>query len=198
VSDHPSPVGAIILAAGSASRMGRLKQLLPYRGQTLIEHAIEQAQGAGFAPVVVVLGAQAEAVGQVVNRTLAKPIVNADWASGMGSSISAGVAGMLEMAPDVAAIAVLLADQPYVLASHLADMARVFEDSSTPILAASYAGTLGVPTMFRRAAFEKLRNLKPDDGARALLRGGVDEVNSYELPEAAIDIDTPEEFADLT
>jgi molybdenum cofactor cytidylyltransferase len=198
VSDHRFPVGAVILAAGSASRMGRVKQLLPYRGRTLIEHAIEQAHRAGFAPVVVVLGAQAEAVGQVVSTTLGTPVLNANWASGMGSSIAAGVAGILELAPKIAAIAVLLADQPYVLASHLADMSRVFEAGSAPILAASYAGTLGVPALFHQAVFDKLRNLKPDAGARALLRGGADQVHSFELPEAATDIDTPEEFANLT
>jgi molybdenum cofactor cytidylyltransferase len=145
----------------------------------------------------VVLGAQAEAVGQVVNRTLAGSVVNEHWAGGMGSSIGAGVERMLELAPEVAAIAILLADQPYVVARHLAEMSRAFEAGSAPILAASYAGTLGVPAFFRRSVFGKLRTLKPDAGARALLRGGVDEVNSFELPEAATDIDTPEEFADL-
>ncbi len=104
---------------------------------------------------------------------------------------------MLELAPELSAIAVLLADQPYVLASHLADMLRVFDDGDAPILAASYAGTVGVPAIFRREVFDKLRMLKPEAGARSLLRAGGDDVRSYHLPEAATDVDTPEEFAGL-
>jgi molybdenum cofactor cytidylyltransferase len=191
------PVGALILAAGAATRMGKIKQLLPYRGRTLVEHAIQQAQLAGFAPVLVVLGAQAQAVAEAVRRTSAASVVNENWARGMGSSIVAGVVRMLELAPDLEAMAVLLADQPYVSASHLAAMARVFEGLSAPILAARYAGTLGVPALFRRAVFSKLQELKPDAGARSLLRRATGDVHSFDLPEAATDIDTPEEFADL-
>jgi molybdenum cofactor cytidylyltransferase len=190
-------VGALILAAGAATRMGRIKQLLPYRGRTLVEHAIQQAQLAGFAPVLVVLGAQAQAVGEAVKRTSAESVVNNNWESGMGSSIVSGVARMLELAPELEAMAVLLADQPYVSASHLAAMARVFESVSAPILSASYAGTLGVPALFRNAVLSKLHELKPDAGARSLVRQSTGDVHSFDLPEAATDIDTPEEFADL-
>ncbi len=52
------PVSAVVLAAGAATRMGKLKQLLPYRGRTLIQHAVDQALQAGFDPVVVVVGAR--------------------------------------------------------------------------------------------------------------------------------------------
>jgi molybdenum cofactor cytidylyltransferase len=191
------PVGAVILAAGAATRMGRIKQLLPYRGRTLVEHAIHQARFAGFAPVVVVLGAQAEAVGEAVRRTSAESVVNENWESGMGSSIVAGVARMLELAPKVEGIAVLLADQPYISAGHLAGMSRVFDSRTEPILAASYAGTLGVPALFRNTMFAKLQKLKPDAGARSLLRQEDSRVYGFELPEAATDVDTPEEFANL-
>jgi molybdenum cofactor cytidylyltransferase len=91
----------------------------------------------------------------------------------------------------------LLADQPHITARQLAGMYAEFENSDTPILAASYAGTVGVPAIFRNSVFETLKNLAADAGARALLRGGAAQVQQYELPEAATDIDTPEDFATL-
>jgi len=188
-------LGALILAAGAATRMGGIKQLLPYRGRTFVEHAIEQAQQANFTPVVVVVGAQAEAVAQAVARTSAESVVNRNWASGMGSSIGCGLARILELSPHLDALAVLLADQPLVTAAHLEKMGRVFALNNAPILAASYASTVGVPAIFRSGVFARLRKLPPDAGARALLRGGDAEVERYNLPEAALDIDTPDDFA---
>jgi molybdenum cofactor cytidylyltransferase len=175
--------------------MGSIKQLLPYKGCTLVEYAIQQAQASGFDPVVVVLGAQAEAVGGAVAHTSALSVVNENWASGMGSSITCGAAKILELRPDMDSLAVLLADQPLVTAEHLKKMGRVFLMTNAPIVAAAYAGTLGVPAFFRRSVFHQLQALKPEAGARALLRGGDAEVLVYDLPEAAIDVDTPEDFA---
>jgi molybdenum cofactor cytidylyltransferase len=190
-------VGAVLLAAGEAKRMGRLKQLLPYRGRTLLEHAIAQAQAAEFTPVVVVLGAQAEVVAEVVGRTSASWVVNRNWQSGMGSSLTTGVAKALEIEPGLNGIAVLLADQPCITATQLSEMWAEFEKVQAPIVAASYAGTVGVPAIFRSSVFGKLKQLPLDAGARQLLRGGEAEIHRYELPAAATDVDTPEDFAEL-
>ncbi len=189
--------GAVILAAGAATRMGQLKQLLPYRGRTLVEHAVDQAQLAGLGPVVVVLGASAPLVREAVEGTSAAWVVNENWRSGMGSSLTTGIAKLLAIAPDISAVAILLADQPRVTAHDLSAMSRKLETSCAPMIAASYAGTVGVPALFRNTEFEKLKNLAPEAGARALLRGGETEIQFYPLPEAAIDIDTPADFAAL-
>jgi len=186
-------LGAVILAAGAATRMGSIKQLLPFRGTTMVEHAIHQAQQL-FAPVVVVLGAQAEAVREAVARTAAESVLNENWQSGMGASITCGVNRILEVDPALDGIAILLADQPFVTATHLKEMGRLFEENSAPILAAQYAGTVGVPALFRSSVFSRLRELAPDSGARALLRGGLTDVLPFDLPEAATDIDTPADF----
>jgi molybdenum cofactor cytidylyltransferase len=184
-------LGAVILAAGAATRMGSTKQLLQFRGRTLVEGAIFEAQQAGFVPVVVVLGARADEVGQAVARTSAETVVNHNWASGMGSSIKAGMA---KIPPDVEGVAILLSDQPFVTAEHLSQMALLFR---SPILAARYAGTVGVPALFRREVFATLQQMPDDAGARDLLRGGDVAVEPFDLPEAATDIDTPADFAAL-
>ena len=183
-------IAALILAAGAATRMGRLKQILPYRGTTFLQHAIKQATDAGLSPIVVVVGAHAGLVTGCIGSANVRTVYNEQWESGMGSSIAAGIRH-LEGA-DVAAIAILLPDQPLVTADHLRAMAALLESSN--IVAAEYGGTLGVPAFFRRGLFPALASRPPEAGARHLLRNSPD-VCPYRLPEAAIDIDTPEDLA---
>jgi len=188
---------AIILAAGAATRMGRLKQLLPYRGETLLAHGVYQAVDAGFQPVVVVIGAQAEAVRESLAH---KPVViveNAAWQTGMGSSISAGMRRLTEGAIPPASIAILLADQPLVESRHLQAMQALLEGNEADAIAAEYGGTVGVPAIFTSAMFEHVGNLPPTEGARRLLRHPHFKILSFPLPEAEVDLDTPEDLAAL-
>lgn len=185
------PAAGIILAAGAATRMGRLKQLLPYDGKTLVEHAVEQALGAGFDPIVVVVGAEAAAVRAALATQPVRLVENPRWHLGMGSSIAAGVEVLL----DAQSLGVLLADQPFVTARHLRDMQALLERGTAPAVAAEYNGTLGVPALFKRELFGSLQSLDAARGAHGLLRTYA---TPFPLPEAAIDIDTPEDFATLT
>src|SRR3954454_8502794 len=98
------PVAAIVLAAGAATRMGQLKQLLPYRGRTLIQHAVYQALLARFDPVLVVVGAESAAVRSSVASQKSVIVENTYWQSGMGSSISAGVQWLQREGTEAAAI----------------------------------------------------------------------------------------------
>jgi molybdenum cofactor cytidylyltransferase len=185
------PAAGIILAAGAATRMGRLKQLLPYRGKTLVEHAVEQALAAGFDPVIVVVGAEADSVRATLSARPVTLIENTIWHLGMGSSIAAGVGVLAE----AHAVAIMLADQPLVESRHLREMQALLDASEAPAVAAQYNGTFGVPALFKRELFEALRSLDPAAGARALLRP---HAVPFPLPEAAMDIDTPQDFATLT
>jgi molybdenum cofactor cytidylyltransferase len=191
-------VAAIILAAGAATRMGAQKQLLRYRGLTLIERCIGQAIEARFHPIVVVVGAGAAEVRAAIAALPVEIVENPTWESGMGSSLQTGMQTLLRAAPDAAAVAVLLADQPRVLAEHLTAMRQSLETNSALSVAAEYSGGLGVPAFFKRELFPALSELPPEAGARRLLRDSGLQVNAYPLPEAAIDIDTPEDFARLT
>jgi molybdenum cofactor cytidylyltransferase len=184
------PAAALILAAGAATRMGRLKQLLPYRGKTLVEHAAEQALEAGFDPVVVVVGCEAAAVRAALSTQLVLFVENPQWQLGMGSSITAG----MPLIAAAEAVAILLADQPRVESRHLREMRALLDSSRASVVAAEYGEALGVPAIFKRELFAALRSLAPDSGARALLR---DAVAAFPLPEAAFDIDTPQDFEAL-
>lgn len=185
------PAAGIILAAGAATRMGHLKQLLCYRGKTLVEHAVEQAIAAGLDPVIVVVGAEADSVRAALSARPVLVIENSFWHLGMGSSIAAGV-GVLK---ETEAVAILLADQPLVESRHLREMLALLDAGEARAVAAHYSGTLGVPALFKRELFGALQSLDPAAGARALLRA---EAVPFPLAEAAMDIDTPEDFAVLT
>jgi molybdenum cofactor cytidylyltransferase len=191
------PVGAVILAAGAATRMGKLKQLLPYRGRTLIQNAVGQAIGADFDPVVVVVGAESAAVRSAVASQKVVIIENSYWQSGMGSSISAGVRWLRAEKTEAAALAILLADQPLVTADHLSEMRTRLHQMSADAVAAEYSGTLGVPALFKRSLFGALSELPPSTGARQLLRQPGLTVEPFSLPEAAFDIDTPADYESL-
>jgi molybdenum cofactor cytidylyltransferase len=177
--------------------MGAQKQLLRYKGTTLLGHCIGQAIEARLAPVVVVVGAGASGIREVIAAQPVAVVENPAWRSGMGTSLGAGMRALLNADADVTAIAVLLADQPCVLAAHLTAMRELLESDDVPGVAAQYNGGLGVPAFFKRRLFAALANLPPEAGARRLLRESGLPVAAYPLPEAAIDIDTPEDFARL-
>ena len=187
----------MVLAAGAATRMGRLKQLLPYREQTFVQHAITQVLAARFDPVIVVVGAEAEAVRAAIAKERIHVVYNEYWRSGMGSSISAGVKRIQQEGFESAAVAITLADQPLVTAEHLREMRRQVHLSGASVIAAQYNGTLGVPAIFARKMFGTLLNLPPEVGARQLLRQPGFPVKAFPLPEAATDIDTPDDLQAL-
>jgi molybdenum cofactor cytidylyltransferase len=192
-----NPVAAVILAAGAATRMGQLKQLLPYRGVTLIEHCIHEVRAAGFDPVIVVVGAEAGAVRERIAKYPVEIVENEAWASGMGTSVMAGVQALVRVGAESAGVALLLADQPLVTSAHLAAMRTALIQTNATVIAAEYNGTLGVPALFKRIMLPQLTALRAETGARGLLRSPGIDVTAFPLPEAASDIDTPEDFAAL-
>ena len=199
MNEHPAGlrIAAIILAAGAATRMGKLKQLLPFQGRTLLAGSLRQAVEAGFEPIVIVLGAQAEIIREAFLEGPARIIENLAWQLGMGSSLAAAFRYLESLPADVDAAAVLLADQPLVTAHHLLQMAHLLARQDVSAVAAEYNSTMGVPAIFAREHFSTLAQIDPATGARGLLRSPGLNVARFPLPEAAADIDTPEDFARL-
>ncbi len=185
----------ILLAAGSSTRMGVPKQLLPYRGRPLLRHAVETALAAGCSPVVVVLGANSEAVGESLAGLDVVTTVNADWDLGMGSSIQTGLRTLQSTDADAAILA--LGDQPFVSAAFYRSLVAEADRSGCGIVSARYADTVGVPVYFARRNWPLLEAMAPDQGCKGvILRNGGD-AKFLDCPEAAIDIDTPEEYRRL-
>jgi len=185
----------ILLAAGASTRMGVAKQLLAFRGKPLVRHAADVARAAGCDPVVVVLGARAPEIRRALEGAEVEIAVNERWEEGMGTSIQAGLRVLEDRSISGAILA--LADQPMVDADFLAGLAATHDETQKLIVAARYSGTVGVPVFFARSAFPLLAALQPDQGCKGVIVGNAADAVLLDCPEAAMDIDTPEDYAGL-
>ena len=141
-------IGAIILAAGGSSRMGRAKQLLRLGRRSLLRRSVDSALEAGYRPVVVVLGAEAARARSQVDDLPVTVAVNERWHQGMAASIRIGVEALSEAGPRAEAVLMLVCDQPHLSAEQLLRLRDAFDGREGRCVACEYAGTVGVPALF--------------------------------------------------
>jgi len=187
-------IGAIILAAGGSSRFGQAKQLLSWEGESLVRRAVRSATEAGCVSVTVVAGEARDGIENELRGTSAVIVENPEWRRGLGTSIRCGLRHLLGSHPELDAVVLLVCDQPFVDANVIQSLTAQRENSRKPIVACSYAGTLGVPALFDRACFEALLALADDSGAKALIESRSADVAQIEFEKGALDIDTPGDF----
>jgi len=186
--------GIIVLAAGASTRMGRPKQLLPFIGETLIEHAVRTALNSGADDVTVVVGAEEAVVRAKLERFPVRIIFNGDWQEGMGSSIRRGVAAQ---AAEVTCLVISPCDQPLVTAELYRELAERQIKTQARIVASSYNGVIGAPCAFGQEMFPKLMALQGDTGARQLIRNSLLPVEIVEFAGGNLDVDTIEDYQSL-
>lgn len=186
----------LVLAAGESSRFGSSKQIAEFEGRTLVRRAVESALATSADIVCVVLGADAETIRPLIDDLPILIVVNEDWADGIGSSLVAGFETVTELNPDLGSIAITLADQPFVTSDSIEQLFNAVNGKR--IAAASYDGTVGVPAVFPRKYFAELLELSPETGAKSLIIKHLADVFSISFPEAAIDIDTPDDLRSIT
>ncbi|MFL6521139.1 MAG: NTP transferase domain-containing protein [Chthoniobacterales bacterium] len=188
-------VAAVILAAGGSSRLGRPKQLLIFHGETLIRRSVRAAAGAGCDPVIVVVGNLGDTIQRELRSTSTIVVENPEWQRGLGTSVRRG---LQEVGDSIDAVVLLTCDQPLVDKTLVAELITVHEKIRKPMVAASYANTLGVPALFDRSCFADLLALPNDSGAKKLITSRPNDVATVPFEQGAIDIDTPEDFERLT
>jgi CTP:molybdopterin cytidylyltransferase MocA len=195
---QPAPTfryGVVLLAAGASTRMGRPKQLLEVGGKPLLVRAVEAALASPAWPVVVVLGAHAEEIRPVLAPFPVLVTENPAWAEGMAASIRAGVSTLQEFSRHIDAAVIALCDQPAFSADIIAQLVAIQRATGRSVVAARYAGRHGAPALFLREHFPTLAALTGEEGARTVLNDAPERVASIDLPDLAIDLDTPEDFA---
>jgi len=117
---------------------------------------------------------------------------------GISSSIKAGLTKLIELRKAIDAAVIMLSDQPFVNERTIQSLIGTYYTSRRPIVASEYNGVLGVPALFDRMMFGELMKLEGDAGARVIIRRYAGEmVATISAPEAAFDVDTPEDREQL-
>jgi molybdenum cofactor cytidylyltransferase len=186
-------VTGLVLAAGSSNRLGRPKQLLAFRGRTLLDAALEQARQCPFDQVLVTLGAAADDVRAHVDLTGVEVVDNHESATGCSSSIVAAL-GHIDPAAD--GLVLLLGDQPGVTVA--AVEALLGEGPGAPLAVVRYDDGIGHPFWFRRDAFADLATLHGDKAVWKLLESGRHPVAEVRVTgPMPLDVDTEEDYEAL-
>ncbi|CAL2102862.1 NTP_transf_3 domain-containing protein [Tenacibaculum sp. 190130A14a] len=184
----------IILAAGSASRMGAIKQLLPYKNTTLLGWAIQNAVQSNAKATFCVLGANATQIIEEIKQSSIPIIINAEYKDGLSSSIASGIEHIENRSFDH--VLIMLADQPNVNTDYLNTLLNTSQEHPHNIIASDYGKNVGVPAIFPKAYFQNLTKLKGDKGAKLFLQHHLSEVMKIKTIDL-IDIDTKEEYQRL-
>jgi CTP:molybdopterin cytidylyltransferase MocA len=197
-------VAGLVLAAGGGSRLGRPKAEIVVGGRRLVDRAVESCIGAGLSPVVVVLGAA-----WLTPMPLADSpdggnpqiwlVENVDWATGMASSLQAGLAALqADIGSDIDVVVVTLVDTPSVGVEHLRRIASVLRGGATAAVA-TYEGRARTPVGLARQVWaEVAATVAGDEGARGWLSAHSHLVTDVECADLGswTDIDTPADLPD--
>lgn len=184
----------IVLAAGASRRFGSPKQLVRVDGRPLLHTAVANAVSLAGHAVTVVLGAHAQELSGLLRHSPASVAINRAWEEGLGSSLRAAVT---RLGPGPDAVLVLLADQAAVTLEDLRRLVAAWRRNPGAIAAATYDSVVGVPAVFPRRCFSALGELRGDQGARRVIQRELDTVVRVPMPNAAVDIDVPEDLLKL-
>lgn len=195
MSRFPGVTG-IVLAAGEGRRMGRTKQLLPFRGQTILECVVDSALASSLQRVIVVLGHQAALLEPLLKGRDVTVVLNPVYGSGQSSSLKAGLRAVKE---ESEAVLFLLGDQPLVTPEIIDLILSAYAASPSPIVLPVFAGRRGNPVLFSRGTFPRIKALKEDCGARPLFDEYAGQILAVPVTDPAIhmDIDTEEDYRRL-
>jgi len=185
-------ITAVVLAAGSSTRMGQNKLLLELDGEALVRRAVRAAVEGGVDRVVVVVGHDEERVrAQLVGLPCAV-VVNPDHARGVGTSVHAGVRCA---SGEADAVVIMLADMPFVDAAMVSALVERYRATAAPLVVSHYGDVQAPPTLYDRSLFGELLSIDDERCAKQVVRrhqGGA-QVVSWP-PGALQDVDVPADY----
>lgn len=187
----PDSLHAAVLAAGPSTRFGTPKQLVRISGAPVLHQALAAAAAVAGLSVTAIIGAHAREVAASIRESTASVVVNRHWQEGLASSIRLAV----ETTPASAeALLLLLADQVALTAEDLRRLHATWRRQPSLIVTALHGGGAGLPTIFPRWAFADLLRLRGDCDPRLVIRRHVDRSLRLPMPNAAVDLDIPEDL----
>ncbi|MGZ4438014.1 MAG: nucleotidyltransferase family protein [Nocardioidaceae bacterium] len=185
-------VAAVVLAAGASRRLGQPKQLLAFRGATLLDATLVSVRAAGFDQVLVTLGASADEVRARVDLTGVEPVPTPDFGTGCSASLRSAMARVAE---DADGLVVLLGDQPGVSLAAIESLRAAAAGAAVGVC--RYDDGLGHPLWFRRDMFDRLADLHGDKAVWKLVEAGDDVVEVRVGGPVPPDVDTWEDYQAL-
>ena len=186
-------VTGLVLAAGASRRLGEAKQLLAYRGTTVLGATLDMARSCGFAQLLVTVGGASAELRDRVDFRDCQVVENEQYASGCSSSIGAALGVVDDRAEG---IILLLGDQPEVTTGAVKRLREAAGPS--PLGVCRYDDGVGHPFWFRRQVFDDLRALHGDKGVWRLLESGRYPVHEVEVAgNVPLDVDTWEDYQAL-
>jgi molybdenum cofactor cytidylyltransferase len=190
-------IAAVVLAAGTSSRMGRQKLLLPVgEGRPLVRLSVERVLAGGLDDAVVVLGRDADEVAAALEGVAVRTAVNPRYAEGQSTSLRAGLDALR---PGTEAVVVALGDQPLPDPRLIGRLVAAFRETGRPVVVPRYRDGRGNPVLFAAALFDELRAVTGDQGGRGVVSrdpGRVAEV-VVDAPMPA-DVDTWADYESLS
>lgn len=189
-------LAAVILAAGGSSRMGQPKQLLQFRGTSLLRRAIDTALAVPADQVIVVLGHAADKLLPEIEATGASAVLNDQWMEGVSTSLRGGLAAV---SSEARGVFVYPADMPLVTPQVLRELAHRQQVSGRPAAMTECGGVRGVPVFITRSLFPALMIQEGDVGGAQYLRAHPESVEAVHFDDADVirDVDRPEDYARL-
>ncbi len=188
---HPYVTG-VLLAAGGSTRFGRPKQLLPFGGRTLVEHALDILLQSPVDEVIVVLGAHAEEIAPLVQKPRVRVVLNPRWEQGQSTSLRAALDAL---PPECEAMIFAPCDMPWIPPALIGEIIAVWQATGKPLVATMGGQVRGIPALIAREIFDELKGIPGDQGCRVLIRGNPERVaHVHADPNLLTDIDTPEEY----
>lgn len=184
---------AVVLAAGAATRFGATKQLAEIDGETLVRRALTLAEGVCENRYLLVLGHDAAKVHAAAQPLSGFIVINEHYREGLASSLERGITALPAAA---GAALVLLCDQPFVSTADLQRLVTSWQKYPEHIAACRYGDSIGVPAIFPRRLFPRLRGLSGDAGARGIIAAELPSVSLIDCPAAGQDIDRQGDLPD--
>ncbi len=194
--DGPVSV-AVILAAGRSKRMGQPKQLLLFEGKLLLQHTIDEARASKLSEIVLVLGHEAELILSRIEVNGIRIVYNAEWDSGMASSLLTGIGAISNLGISFDNLIILLCDQPFLNTKLIDELILTQSNTAKPIVACAYEGRAGVPVAFHSSYLCHLMDLKGDEGARKIINEHQHDLALVPFVKGGIDVDTPQDYSSL-
>jgi len=192
---HAPKIGAVVLAAGTSSRMGANKLLMDIGGKKMVRHTVEAALASHAEPVIVVTGHAAEDVKLALSGLKVRIVNNPDFANGLSTSLRCGLNALPE---DCDGALVLLGDMPGVSTALIDKLIASFDPAENrAICVATRHGKRGNPVLWARRFFPEIMTIEGDVGARNLIGTYGELVCEVEAADDSplTDIDTPEALA---